>query len=136
MVKIEAVYEGLLRCRVIHGPSGNEFLTDAPKDNEGKGEYFSPSDLVAASIGSCMLTVMGILASRKGIRMSGSKVEVTKEMAPHPSRRIARLAVVFAMADGIKPEHRKLLEEAARTCPVRQSLSPDIEMPISFRYDD
>lgn len=134
-VRLDVVYEGSLHCRVTHGPSGQTFRTDAPVDNEGKGEFISPTDLAAASMGSCMLTIMGIHARRHGIALEGAKVSVLKEMAADP-RRIKRLSLDFDMPAGLKKEERAALERAALGCPVKQSFRPDVEIPLQFRYPD
>ena len=134
MVKIDIVYEGALHCRLTHGPSGKQIVTDAPKDNMGKGEAFSPTDLAAASLGSCMMTTMAIYAERHGIPLAGTEVEVTKEMVHDPARRIGKLTVHFKMAPGILAGQRQPLERAALTCPVHKSLHPDIEIPVHFDY--
>ena len=106
VVKMHLVYEGNLRCRLTHGPSGSEILTDAPVDNMGKGEAFSPTDLLAAALGSCMLTVMGIAAGRNNVDLTGTTVQVEKEMVATPVRRIGKITVVFKMATGIEPAKR------------------------------
>lgn len=136
MVRIDLTYLGNLRCEARHGPSGAVLSTDAPKDNEGKGESFSPTDLVATALSACMMTIMGIAARRHGIRLEGAKASVEKGMAADPERRIGRLAVAFDMPAGISPQNRKLLERAAHACPVHKSLDPRIEKPIEFRYPD
>ncbi len=136
MVKIQLTYEGDLRCRLIHGPSSAVLSTDAPKDNEGKGESFSPTDLVASALGSCMLTIMGIYAKRHGINLKGTTAEITKEMVADPDRRIGRITVAMRMAAGIEPSRRPALEKAALTCPVNLSLHPNIDRPVSFNYPD
>ena len=136
MVKMSAVYDGGLRCRVTHGPSGNEILTDAPVDNMGKGEAFSPTDLLAASLGACMLTVMGIVAQRHQIEFKGTTVDIEKEMILQPVRRIGKVTAVFHMAKGIPSDKREMLERAAHTCPVHKSLHPDVQIPITFQYPD
>lgn len=136
MVKIGMVYEGGLRCRLRHEPSGDVITTDAPKDNMGKGEAFSPTDLTAAALGSCMLTVMGIAAARHNIDLSGTRAEVIKEMVTQPARRIGKIQVTFQMAKGIDPAKRSLLENAAHACPVHKSLHPDVEIPVEFIYPD
>ena len=110
--------------------------TDAPKDNRGKGESFSPSDMVASSLGACMMTIMGIFAQRHGIDLTGTEVEVLKEMVQEPVRRIGKISVTFRMAKGIEANHRAALERAALNCPVHKSLHPDIQTPISFKYPD
>ncbi len=136
MVKISAEYQNQLRCRAIHGPSGNALLTDALVDNHGKGESFSPSDLVATALGTCMMTVMGIVAERDRIPYEGVRVEVIKEMATAPPRRIARLQVRLEMPGGLTPDQRKKLENTAHFCPVHRSLHPDIEVDLEFVYPD
>ena len=133
MVHIEIAYRGELRCSATHGPSRTELITDAPVDNHGKGESFSPTDLVATALGTCMLTIMGIYAERHGIDLRGVKVTVTKEMTP-PPRRIARLACVMELPLPSTHPHRDALERAALTCPVHASLNPDVEKPVEFRW--
>ncbi len=134
MVEIRAVYEGELRCRLTHGPSGQQVITDAPVDNHGKGEAFSPTDLVAAALGSCMLTVMGIVAARHRIDLAGTSVRVLKEMVNQPVRRIGRLAVTITFPRAYAEEQRALLERTALTCPVHHSLHPDVDAPVAFVY--
>ena len=136
MVRIDVVYEGGLRTRALHAPSGSALATDAPKDNEGRGEAFSPTDLVATALATCMLTTMGILARRKGIALEGARAAVEKHMVSDPLRRIGKLEVAFEMPAGIVPADRLLLERAALTCPVHRSLDPKVEVPVSFRYPD
>ena len=136
MVKIDVVYGGALHCRLNHGPSGMEITTDAPKDNLGKGEAFSPTDLVAAALASCMLTTMGIVAQRKNFKLGEVTAQVTKEMTPAPPRRIAKLSVTIQMPKGHSPEERVLLEHAATACPVHKSLHPEVQIPVKFEYPD
>src|SRR3989338_2970 len=136
MVKITAVYQGGLHCILTHGPSGSTLPTDAPKDNMGKGEAFSPTDLMAAALGSCMATTMGIYASRHSIPLEGLEVEVIKEMAATPSRRIGKLTVTLKMPKGLSADNRTVLERTALTCPVHKSLHPDVEIPVTFQYPD
>lgn len=136
MVKISIRYEGGLRCEAKHGPSGQKLFTDAPIDNHGKGESFSPTDLVAAALGSCMATIMGIVAERHKLDLAGMKVEVTKEMSKDAPRRIARLATVIDVPLPADHADREILERAALTCPVHQSLHPEIEKPLEFRWRD
>ncbi|RMH02332.1 MAG: OsmC family peroxiredoxin [Planctomycetota bacterium] len=131
-VEIEIAYQGGLRCRAVHGPSGTTLLTDAPVDNCGRGESFSPTDLVATALGACMLTIMGIVAERHGIDLSGATVRVEKHMAAAPRRRIAALPVTIQVPGPIGEEDRRRLEYAARTCPVHASLGETIERPIRF----
>ncbi len=130
-VQIDIAYEGELRCRATHGPSGTVLVTDAPVDNQGKGESFSPTDLVATALGSCMLTVMGIFAQRHAFDLTGTSVTVRKEMTP-PPRKIARLACEIRVPLEEAHPLREALERAALTCPVHQSLHPDVEKPVLF----
>lgn len=134
MTKIDIRYEGGLRCAATHGPSGQQLNTDAPVDNHGRGESFSPTDLVATALGTCMATIMGIVADRHQIDLHGMSVEVTKVMSTEAPRRIARLETVIRMP--LPPDHaqRALLENAALTCPVWQSLHPEMEKPVEFRW--
>ena len=133
-VRIEVGYEGDLHTVATHGPSGAKLETDAPKDNEGRGESFSPTDLLATALGTCMLTVMGILARRKGWEMQGARVEVDKHMVVDPVRRVGQLALRFEMPAGIPVEAQKPLERAAHTCPVHQSLHPDVKIETAFAW--
>jgi putative redox protein len=136
-VKIAAVYEGGLHCRAEHLPSGTELVTDAPTDNGGQGESFSPTDLVATALGNCVMTIIALVSERHGLDLRGMRVEVTKEMRSHPTRRIASLATIVAIPDVAVPHHedRERLERAARHCPVHASLHPEIAAPITFRYE-
>ena len=134
MVNISIRYEGGLRCEAVHGPSGRNLFTDAPVDNHGKGESFSPTDLVATALGSCMATIMGIVAERHDLDIAGMKIEVTKEMMKDAPRRIARLAAMIEVPLPADHPDRELLERAALTCPVHQSLHPEIEKALEFRW--
>ena len=136
MVKVHIVYEGELHCRLTHGPSGTQISTDAPKDNMGRGESFSPTDLVGSALGSCMLTTMAIVAKRRGIEFGGASLEVIKEMISEPERRIGKLTLTFEMPRNLNADQRALLERAALTCPVAKSLNPAIETPTRFNYPD
>ncbi len=134
MVTINIRYEGGLRCAAAHGPSGQKLHTDAPVDNHGRGESFSPTDLVATALGSCMATIMGIAADRHQIDLRGMEIEVTKEMSADAPRRIAKLATKIKVP--LPPDHpqRALLENAALTCPVHKSLSAEMEKPVDFDW--
>jgi putative redox protein len=134
MVEINVTYNGQLRTTATHGPSGNSLITDAPKDNMGKGEAFSPTDLVATALATCILTTMGIVAQRNNIDMSGATARVTKEMVTSPIRRIGRLPVTVKMPNKLSDEDQKRLENAAHTCPVHKSLHTDIDAPITFTW--
>ena len=136
MVEQTFRYLGDLRVEARHGPSQTTLLTDAPVDNQGKGAAFSPTDLLATSLGICMMTVMGIYARRKEIDLKGSRVHVTKEMATDPVRRVGRLTVTFDLPGRVQRAERKALENAAHTCPVHKSLHPDVKIEVAFNYVD
>jgi putative redox protein len=134
MVKVSIRYEGGLRCEATHGPSGQKVFTDAPVDNHGRGESFSPTDLVATALGACMATIMGIVAQRHDIALTGMEIEVTKEMSTDTPRRIAKLTTAIRVP--LPPDHpkRTLLENGALTCPVHQSLGAEMEKPVVFEW--
>jgi putative redox protein len=132
MVKIDLEYTGGLHCAATHAPSGRTLETDAPVDNHGRGESFSPTDLVATALGACMSTVMGIYAERHGIDLTGMKLSVGKEMTATPPRRIARITTEIWLPAGVAKN--EALERAALTCPVHASLHPEVEKPITFHY--
>lgn len=139
MVQMSVVYQGGKHCELSHGPSGSRVETDAPKDNAGKGERFSPTDLVGAALASCVVTTMAIMAEREGANgpdLRGMTAEVSKEMTSAPPRKIARLPVRVNMPAGLSPEWRKRLEAAAHGCPVHRSLAPEVDAPIEFIYPD
>ena len=134
MSTITTVYSGQLRTQATHNASGNMLITDAPLDNNGRGEAFSPTDLVCASLGSCMATIMGILANRHNLNIDNTHIEITKVMAAEP-RRISEIILAFTMpAQNYSEKERAMLENAARTCPVALSLHPDIKQTVSFQY--
>ena len=135
MVNMNAVYAGDLHCRLTHGPSGSTIETDAPKDNMGRGECFSPTDMVGAALAACVLTTMAIVAKRDGVTFEGAKAEVGKEMVSTPSRRIGALPVKVTMPKSVPADYRAKLENAARTCPVHKSLHPDVKAEIVFAYE-
>jgi putative redox protein len=131
----KVTYKGDLRTECEHLQSKDVFITDAPLDNQGKGEAFSPTDTVATAMASCMLTIMGIKARDMQLDINGTYVEVTKVMAADP-RRISEIkAAVFVKGD-YSDKERKILENAAKTCPVINSIHPDIKKDISFNYKD
>jgi putative redox protein len=134
MVQVDIVYEGKLHCKATHEPSGSTLLTDAPKDNNGEGKFFSPTDLVGTALGTCMMTIMGMVAQRENIDLSGSTVRVIKEMAASPPRRIAKLTVTFHVPHKLTEEQEQKLRNAAMTCPVHKSLHPDVQTPIEFKF--
>lgn len=129
----KVVYLGELRTECTHLRSGHTYITDAPTDNHGKGEAFSPTDTVATGLANCMLTAMGIKARDLGVELAGSLAEVTKQMAASP-RRISRIEVDLYLPSGVGDKHRKILENTGRTCPVAMSLHPEIEQAIRFEW--
>ena len=137
-VEINITYEGGLQCTATHGPSGTTLTTDAPVDNGGKGAVFSPTDLVATALGTCMATIMGLVAQRNSLNIDGLQVQVLKEMTPDPVRRIGSLKtrLVFPRSTQLSAADRAKLEAAAKACPVKQSLHPDLSTPIEFVYPD
>ncbi|MBI3448854.1 MAG: OsmC family protein [Acidobacteria bacterium] len=134
MVEIDIEYLGDLHCTARHGPSGAVLETDAPADNQGKGAAFSPTDLLATSLGVCMMTTMGIWARRHGVDLAGARAHVTKEMIADPDRRVGRLGVTIDLPTKIDPNQRAPLERAGVTCPVAKSLHPTVKVETLFRY--
>lgn len=127
-------YPGNLRTEAVHLKSGNTIITDAPTDNNGKGEAFSPTDLLATSLGSCMLTIMGIVAQRHDINIEGTIIEITKVMEANP-RRVGEIIVEFTMPkQNYTDKEKELLENAAHTCPVAKSLSAELKQTVIFNY--
>lgn len=137
-VEIDILYEGDLHTRATHGPSGATIGTDAPTDNGGQGAGFSPTDLVAAALGTCVLTVMGIVAQRNGLDITGTRAHVVKEMVQQPVRRIGALRVTIALprekAAALTVQDRARLEATGRGCPVHQSLHADVKVEMRFVY--
>jgi len=127
-------YEGNLRCNAIHLQSGSPIETDAPTDNKGKGERFSPTDLVCTALGTCMITTMAIRVADKGIELKGTTVEVKKHMLANP-RRIGRIDAVVTYPAGLhlSDEDRAFLKEVGDNCPVMKSIHPDIEVNTEYR---
>lgn len=136
-VRIESVYRGQLACESTHTPSGSTLSTDAPLDNGGQGRTFSPTDLVATALGNCVMTILGLIAQRHDLDLTGMTVVVEKEMVATPKRRIGSLRTVVQMPSALDldEEMRQRLETAARHCPVHQSLHDSVDAPIDFRYD-
>ena len=132
MTRIHSRYLGQLRCQSDHGPSGSSLDTDAPTDNQGKGERFSSTDLVATALSTCMLTIMGIVADRHGWDLQGCRAEVEKTMTSDAPRRIAQLTVWVTLPAGLEPQQRALLQRAAETCPVKVSLEGCIPMQLHW----
>lgn len=134
MITVETIYSGELRTQAHHLQSGNKLITDAPVDNQGRGEAFSPTDLVATALGSCMITIVGIAARNHGFDIDGTKLKITKIMASEP-RRISEIKVdlIFPKNNYSKKE-KKIIENSARACPVAKSLHPDLQQTLSFNY--
>ena len=132
MVEIKLQYEGGLHCSAVHTPSGNTLTTDAPVDNNGRGESFSPTDLVATALASCIATVMGIVANRKNLPLEGMHITVRKFMSADVPRRISRLELDIHMPLPSDHPERPLLESAARSCPVHHSIHPDITVILNW----
>lgn len=128
-------YLGDLKVEVTHGPSGTQLITVPPVDNQGDGSSFSPTDLVAAALGTCMLSLIAIVGTRDGLDLSGLAFRAEKHMASDP-RRIGRIPITLQMPKGLTPEQRKKLENAALTCPVHRSLHPEMEKAVTFVYED
>jgi len=133
MITSNVIYKGALRTASIHLRSGNEIITDAPVDNNGKGEAFSPTDTVATALASCMLTIMGVKANMNEINIEGASADVTKTMGVNP-RRITKIEVVFTLPFAFDNATKTILERAALTCPVYYSVHPDIEKEITFNW--
>jgi putative redox protein len=128
------VYTGNLRTEATHLKSGKTIITDAPVDNNGKGEAFSPTDLLATSLGCCMVTIMGIVANNNNINIDGTSMEITKVMESNP-RRVSEVIVEFKMnGNAYSDKEKQLLENAARTCPVAKSLSAELKQTVIFNY--
>ena len=126
-------YKGELRTEAVHLKSGKTIITDAPIDNQGKGEAFSPTDLVATALGSCMITIMGIVAEREGIILNGTTAEVEKVMATSP-RRIGEVKIKIKFISKLNRDQRDKLERAAKSCPVSGSLSENLTETVEFIY--
>ncbi|MCF8142229.1 MAG: OsmC family protein [Cyanobium usitatum Tobar12.5m-G36] len=132
MTTIDSRYEGALRCHSSHGPSGCELETDAPTDNQGKGERFSPTDLVATALSTCILTILGIVAERHGWPLLGASARIKKTMTPEAPRRIALLEVWISLPAGLSEQQRAVLKRAGETCPVKLSLEGAVPMRLHW----
>ncbi len=135
MIQISIDYADEFRCTATHSPSGNTLHTDAPVDNNGKGETFSPTDLVAAALGNCMATIIGIVAERKDLCIKGLHLTVEKHMSTDMPRRISRLPIRIEVPISESSKYKDLIINAALTCPVHQSLHSTIEIPITWVWD-
>ncbi|MEN6502195.1 MAG: OsmC family protein [Tenuifilaceae bacterium] len=127
------IYQGNLRTIATHTRSGEQISTDAPVDNQGKGEFFSPTDLLATSLGACMVTIMGISAQTHGFNIDGTRLEVQKIMGTNP-RRVVEVIIDLYFPSDYSDKHKRIIEAASRECPVAQSLHPDLKQTIRFHY--
>jgi putative redox protein len=134
MVEIDVAYEGELHTRCRHAPSERELETDAPVDNQGRGESFSPTDLLATALGSCAITTMGIVAQREGWALAGARARVEKHMVADPVRRVGRLVVHFELPGGLGEAAQEKLEYTAHHCPVMESLGAGVETDLRFSW--
>lgn len=133
-VTIDMTYDGNLECTLVHGPSGDRMRTDAPVDNRGRGAHWSPTDLVGAALGSCILTVMGISARDHGWDMTGATCVVAKEMGAKPRRHISKLTIDVTLPASLDAKARTILERVGHTCPVEASLGELTKVEIVYRY--
>ncbi|MGC6424059.1 MAG: OsmC family protein [Lentimonas sp.] len=136
MVSVSIEYEGELRSTLQHDPSGNTVQTDAPVDNNGKGESFSPTDLCAAALGSCIATIIGMQLEANGVDLKGMRIKVVKEMSGDLPRRIVRLETEIRLPIVLSEAQQAKVQAAAESCPVHHSLHPEIEKPITYYWKD
>jgi putative redox protein len=138
MVPISIAYHGHLRCNAVHDNSGMRFITDAPVDNFGKGESFSPTDLVATALGSCMITTMGIFAQKEkmALVLDGTHIQIEKHMSSDGPRRIAKIVARLSFPAGIPHQYRTRLREIGDNCPVAKSLHPDLKLDVTYNFPD
>jgi putative redox protein len=134
MPTVETVYLGELRTEATHLLSGNKLITDAPPDNQGRGEYFSPTDLVATALGSCMVTVMGIAARAHDFNIDGARMVITKIMTKDPPRKIAEIVIDLTFPANYPDKVKKIIEYTVKNCPVALSLHPDLKQTVSLHY--
>jgi putative redox protein len=132
MTSMQVHYEGALRCLAVHDASGTRLHTDAPVDNQGRGESFSPTDLVATALASCILTILGIVAEREGMALEPCTATVHKTMTSSGVRRIALLEVWITLPAGLSAEQRRLLQQAGEGCPVKRSLEGSVAMELHW----
>lgn len=136
MVPQHLLYLGELRMEAVHGPSGVRLVTDAPVDNHGRGQSFSPTDLVVTALSTCAVTTAAIALQKHDIRLDGAKIYSEKHMSTDPPRRIVRIVVHIDLPAGFPHDRRPLLESTARQCPVARSLHPDLDVEMTFAYPD
>jgi uncharacterized OsmC-like protein len=135
MSEMKIEYQGEKRCEIVHKASNAKLYTDAPVDNFGKGESFSPTDLMSSSLGACMLTIMGIQLESLGVNLKGSSCNLKKHMLGNP-RRVGKIEIDLQMCAGIDKQFRPKVEEIARTCPVQFSINPAIDVALKITYPD
>jgi len=136
MVHQDITYIGELRCEAIHGPSKVHLTTDAPTDNQGKGESFSPTDLVVTALATCAITTAGMIAQHENVKLEGTKIYAEKHMSTDSPRRIVKIVVNFEMPKNIPLNFHSKLKTAVALCPVKQSIHPDVAVDINFRFPD
>ena len=136
MVHQNITYVGELRCKSVHGPSNVHLTTDAPTDNHGKGESFSPTDLVVTALATCIITTAGMIAQRENVKLEGTKIYAEKHMSADSPRRIVKIVLEFDMPNNIPLNFRTKLRATANSCPVKQSIHPDIEVTTHFEFPD
>ena len=134
MVKISSIYKGQKNCQATHEPSQTKFETDAPKDNQGRGESFSPTDLMATALGTCILTTLAIQLEKEGLSFENSKISTEKVMTSEGPRRIKSLHTLLELPHSIPEKFRERISEIAWNCPVKKSLHPEIDARIEIRY--
>lgn len=136
MTKMRTKYLGQMRTEIEHIQSGNKVITDAPLDNKGRGEFFSPTDLFASSLGSCIITIIAQCGDTHGFSVEGTTIEIEKVMAANP-RRVAEIKIDLHFPQGVKysEKEKKIIENAAKTCPVANSLSPEVIKSVNFIYN-
>ena len=134
MATVKTIYTGDLRTESVHAESGSKLITDAPKDNQGKGEAFSPTDLVATAYGACVLSIMGIAAKTHGFTIEGTTVETEKVMGTNPRRIVELITTITLPHNNYSAKEKKIIELTAKECPVYNSLHPDLKKDITFRY--
>lgn len=135
METVKTKYLGELRTEATHVRSGEKIVTDAPIDNQGKGEYFSPTDMLATALGSCMLTIMGISARTHGFNIDGTEIKITKVMGTAP-RRVVEIIVELFFPTDYTPKEKKIIELSAKECPVANSLHPDLKQTLIFHFGE
>jgi uncharacterized OsmC-like protein len=135
MSEMKVEYQGDKRCELLHRASGVKIYTDAPIDNAGKGESFSPTDLMSSSLAACMLTIMGIQLEPLGFNLKGTSCVLKKHMLTNP-RRVGKIEIDLRMCAGIPKQHRPKVEEIAKTCPVQFSINPEIQVELKLSYPD